>query len=67
MPGMIKTGRGSPAGLLIYSDPQLPAEFQGLLYYPDAARQLIRAYRVEPRGATFEVTEEFEFLSAPKD
>ncbi len=61
---LLKTGRGAPAGLLIYNDTRFPEHFRGLLYYPDVFRKLIRAYKVEPRGATFEVTEEFEFLKS---
>jgi quinoprotein glucose dehydrogenase len=62
VPPMLKTGRGSPAGLLIYNDTYLPEQYQGLLYYPDVYRKLIRAYKVEPTGATFKVTGEFEFM-----
>jgi putative membrane-bound dehydrogenase-like protein len=64
LPPLLKTGRGAPAGLLIYNDTRFPAHFRGLLYYPDVFRKLIRAYRVEPKGATFEVTEEFEVLKS---
>jgi putative membrane-bound dehydrogenase-like protein len=61
---MLKTGRGAPAGLLIYNDTYLPEAYRGLLYYPDVFRKLIRAYKVRPKGATFEVVEEFEFLKS---
>src|SRR5262249_9199556 len=54
---MLKTGRGAPAGLFIYNDTRFPAEFRGLLYYPDVLRKLVRAYRVSARGSTFAVTE----------
>ncbi len=64
MPPLLKTGRGAPAGLLIYNDSRFPENYRGLLYYPDVVRKLIRAYRVEPRGATFAVTEEFAFLQS---
>ena len=64
LPPMLKTGRGSPAGLLIYHDSQLPEQYRGLLYYPDVFRKLIRAYKVSPRGASFEVTHEFEFMKS---
>lgn len=64
MPAMLKTGRGSPAGLLIYNDMQFPEEYRGLLFYPDCFRKLIRAYRVQPAGATFQAIEEFEFLKS---
>jgi putative membrane-bound dehydrogenase-like protein len=61
---LLKTGRGSPAGLLIYNDTRFPENFRGLLYYPDVFRKLIRAYKVEKRGATFAVAEEFEFMKS---
>lgn len=59
---MIKTGRGSPAGLLIYNDTRLPEQYRGLLYYPDVYRKLVRAYTVAPDGSTFKITNEFEFM-----
>ncbi len=61
---MVKTGRGSPAGLLIYNDTQLPQHYRGLLYYPDVFRKTVRAYKVAPTGSTFAITHEFEFLRA---
>jgi putative membrane-bound dehydrogenase-like protein len=67
LPPLLKTGSGSPAGLLIYNDTRLPEEYRGLLFYPDANRRLIRAYKVEQTGASFKAGEEFEFLTAPKD
>lgn len=64
LPPMLKTGRGAPAGLLIYNDAHLPPPYRGLLYYPDAYRKLVRAYAVEPTGATFAITGEFEFFKS---
>ena len=64
LPPMHKTGRGSPAGLLLYNDTYFPEPCRGLLYYPDVFRKVVRAYQVKPSGATFEVTHEFEFLRA---
>src|SRR5262249_45060717 len=61
LPPLLKTGRGAPAGLLIYNETRFPAQYCGLLYYPDVFRKLIRAYRVEPFGATFILTEELQF------
>ena len=61
---MSKTGRGAPAGLLIYNDTYLPEQYRGWLLYPDVFRKLIRAYKVEPKGATFEVAQEFEFMKS---
>ena len=53
--------------MLIYNDTCLPKDFRGWLYYPDVFRRLIRAYRVEPEGAGFNIVEQYEFLSAPAD
>ncbi len=64
MTPMLKTGRGSPAGLLIYNDSFFPERYRGLLYYPDVFRKSIRAYRTAPDGASFKVTEEFELLKS---
>jgi quinoprotein glucose dehydrogenase len=61
---MLKTGRGSPAGVLIYNDTQLPEQYRGLMYYPDVFRKSVRAYTVAPKGSTFQVTHEFEFLKS---
>ncbi len=64
MPPLLKTGRGSPAGLLIYNDTRFPENYRGLLLYPDVFRKLIRAYKVERDGAGFTVAEEFEFMKS---
>jgi putative membrane-bound dehydrogenase-like protein len=64
LPPMLKTGRGSPAGVLIYNDTRLPAPYRGLMYYPDVFRKLVRAYTLREKGASFEVTHEFEFLKS---
>src|SRR5262249_34563168 len=61
---MIKTGRGAPAGLLIYNESRLPEHYQGLLYYPDVFRKVVRAYSVAPMGSTFKVSGEFEFFKS---
>jgi putative membrane-bound dehydrogenase-like protein len=64
LPPMLKTGRGSPAGLLIYNDTFFPEPHRGWLIYPDVFRKLVRAYKVEPDGSTFRVAEEFELLKS---
>lgn len=64
LPPMLKTGRGSPAGLLIYNDTAFPERFRNLLYYPDVYRKLTRAYRVEEHGSSFRTINEFEFLKS---
>lgn len=64
LPPMIKTGRGSPAGLLIYHDSRIPTQYQGLLYYPDVYRRVVRAYRTAKTGSTFQIDGEFEFFKS---
>lgn len=64
LPPMLKTGRGAPAGVLIYNDAQLPEAYRGLMYYPDVYRKLVRAYKLRGRDASFEVSHEFEFLKS---
>lgn len=64
VPPMIKTGRGSPAGVLLYQDTQLPKQYQGQMFYPDVYRKVVRAYTVAPKGSTFEITNEFEFMKS---
>ena len=64
LPPMLKTGRGAPAGLLIYNDTYLPEQYRGLLYYPDVFRKVVRAYGVEPDNSTFKVASEFEFFKS---
>jgi putative membrane-bound dehydrogenase-like protein len=64
LPPMLKTGRGSPAGLLIYHDTRLPEHYRGLQFYPDVFRKLVRAYKVAPDEATFKVTGELEFMKS---
>src|SRR5262249_23041694 len=64
LPGRVtplrETKDGTAAGLLIYNDTRFPEPYRGLLYAPDFSR--IRARKVEPEGASFKVTEEFELM-----
>ena len=63
MPSMLKTGRGAPAGLLMYQGTGFPQKlFHGLLVYPDVFQRNVRAYRVARDGSTFKVTEQFTLL-----
>lgn len=64
LPPMVKTGRGSPAGLLIPYDTRIPEPYRGLLYYPDVYRRVVRAYKTAPTGSSFGITHEFEFFTS---
>ena len=67
-PGMVapmaKTGRGSPAGVLIYHDTRLPTHYRGLMYYPDVYRRIIRAYQLKQNASTFAIAGELELLKS---
>lgn len=64
MPSMLKTGRGAPAGLLIYQGTAFPDEFRGLLIYPDVYRMKVRAYEIERDGSTFKVVRQFTLMES---
>ncbi len=49
-------------GLLSYNDTFLPERFQGLLLSADSTNRVIRAYQLEPQGASFTVGGEFVLL-----
>jgi HEAT repeat protein len=59
---LAKAGRAAPAGLVIYNDTRFPDAYRGLILSINAPRTSVRAFRVEPSGSTFEVTQEFELL-----
>ena len=62
LPGILKTGSGSPSGLLIISGTQFPEFLRGVLVYPDPDRKLVRGYIVERSGQTFKVAAQFDLL-----
>jgi glucose/arabinose dehydrogenase len=62
MPPVLNTGVGEPAGLMVYGDTRFPERLRGLLYQPDPARRVVRAYRLERDRATFAAAEAFDFL-----
>ncbi|MCH2201622.1 MAG: HEAT repeat domain-containing protein [Fuerstiella sp.] len=64
MPSMLKTGRGAPAGLLIYQGVAFPDDFRGLLIYPDVYRMKVRAYEIERAGSTFKVVRQFTLMES---
>ncbi len=60
MPTMVKTGFGSPTGLMFYQGTLLPEKFQSTLIHADAGPRVIRSYRPELSGAGF--TSKIEIL-----
>jgi quinoprotein glucose dehydrogenase len=61
---LLKTTPGSANGVLVYDDTALAANYRGLLFYPDAKGRQIRALRVEPHGAGFQVVEQVEIVKS---
>ncbi len=57
-----KTGRGSPAGSVLYQHLQFPAEYHDTLFLADWSEGRILALRQQPDGAGFKATTEL-FLS----
>ncbi len=64
MPSMLKTGRGAPAGLLVYQGTAFPDQFRGLLIYPDVYRMKVRAYEIQRAGSTFKVVRQFTLMES---
>ena len=53
VPNLLQTGGGSPTGICVYEGTLLPERFRGSLIHCDAGPNVVRAYRVTPRGAGF--------------
>lgn len=66
MPTMLKTGFGSPTGLMVYDGAALPDRLRGTLIHSDAGPGHIRSYRPVPDGAGFSAEMEV-LVSSPED
>ncbi|MBL7647138.1 MAG: PQQ-dependent sugar dehydrogenase [Candidatus Hydrogenedentes bacterium] len=66
MPNMIRTGFGSPTGILFYEGENLPQRLRNTLIHADAGPGVIRSYRPVANGAGFKGEMEV-ILSAPSD
>lgn len=66
MPNMIRTGFGSPTGILFYEGAHLPERLRNTLIHADAGPGVIRSYRPVANGAGFSGEQEV-ILSAPED
>lgn len=56
MPTMVKTGFGSPTGMLYYQGTLLPERYHGTVIHADAGPRVIRSYRPTPNGAGYSAT-----------
>ncbi|MFP6583739.1 MAG: PVC-type heme-binding CxxCH protein [Candidatus Hydrogenedentota bacterium] len=66
VPTMLKTGFGSPTGMLAYEGKGLPKRFYRTLIHCDAGPGEVRSYRPIPKGAGFEAEVEV-IVSSPDD
>lgn len=66
MPTMLKTGFGSPTGMMAYEGEYLPERFYRTLLHCDAGPGEVRAYRPVAKGAGFEAEVEV-IVSSPDD
>lgn len=58
VPKILRTGFGSPTGICVYEGDLLPKAYQGALLHTDAGPRQVRAYRLNPKGAGYEVESE---------
>jgi putative membrane-bound dehydrogenase-like protein len=58
VPRMIRTGFGSPCGLMVYEGRGLPERVWGALIHAEAGPGEIRAFRMKPDGAGFSAEKE---------
>lgn len=66
IPNMMRTGFGSPTGILFYEGESLPERLRNTLIHADAGPGVIRSYRPVANGAGFKCEMEV-ILSAPDD
>jgi putative heme-binding domain-containing protein len=58
LPPLLETGRGSPAGSVIYDHFMLPARYHGVLFSADWSQGRIMALKLEPNGASYKANSE---------
>ena len=59
----VVSGGGSPTGGLVYREAAWPEEYHGNLFFCEWADRALRRFRVEPRGATFDVVLDEDFAT----
>ncbi len=58
LPPVLKTGRGSPSGAIVYDHWAYPAKYRGVLFSCDWSQGEVNAYRFDRRGAGYAATKE---------
>ncbi|MGL4553185.1 MAG: PVC-type heme-binding CxxCH protein, partial [Gemmataceae bacterium] len=64
MPKILRTYFGSPTGICLYEGGLLPEAYRGQLLHCDAGPRHVRAYRLRPKGASYEADREDVVQSA---
>jgi quinoprotein glucose dehydrogenase len=67
LPIVTKTGRGAPAGLVVYNGMALPEKYRDMIIYPDVFRKLVRGYKVKPRGGANVLSDQTVLMTADDD
>ena len=61
---MAEYGGGSPCGGIVYKEDAWPEKYRGRVFWAEWGKRLVRAFRLEPKGASFEVGDVIEFVEA---
>jgi quinoprotein glucose dehydrogenase len=67
LPIVANTGRGAPAGLVVYNGVALPDRYRDLAIYPDVFRRLVRGYRMKPKEGSYALDREVTLMTADDD
>ena len=67
LPYIAKTGRGAPAGMIVYNGTAFPEQYRDMVIYPDVFRKSVRGYRVAPKGGSYELKEVVTLMTADDD
>ncbi len=67
LPIIAKTGRGAPAGLVVYNGVALPEAYRNTIIYADVFRKLVRGYRVQPSGGANVLESQYTLMTADDD
>ena len=58
LPGVLDTGRGSPAGAVVYSHVMFPVRYHGTLFTADWSQGRILAVKLKHNGASYTASSE---------
>ena len=67
LPRMAEYGGGSPCGGIVYNEDAWPESYRGMVFWAEWGKRSVRAFRMEPEGASFRVGEVIDFLTPGDD